>query len=98
MASINCMPLIPATCSGRATPGPGPASRRARTSCSWASQDSIRETLDMVWIFRGLKEYKLTVAYAIDVATIIKMNTPVKPDLQKPQGCTNLKLRQLMRR
>ena len=26
------------------------------------------------------------------------MNTPVKPELQKPQGCTNLKLRQLMRR
>ncbi|OGB30613.1 MAG: MarR family transcriptional regulator [Burkholderiales bacterium RIFCSPLOWO2_12_FULL_61_40] len=26
------------------------------------------------------------------------MNTFVKPDLQKPQGCTNLKLRQLMRR
>ena len=26
------------------------------------------------------------------------MNTPVKSDMQKPQGCTNLKLRQLMRR
>ena len=26
------------------------------------------------------------------------MNIPVKADLQKPQGCTNLKLRQLMRR
>jgi DNA-binding MarR family transcriptional regulator len=26
------------------------------------------------------------------------MNTPVTTDLQKPQGCTNLKLRQLMRR
>lgn len=26
------------------------------------------------------------------------MNTSVKSDLQKPQGCTNLKLRQLMRR
>ena len=26
------------------------------------------------------------------------MNSAVKPDLQKPQGCTNLKLRQLMRR
>lgn len=26
------------------------------------------------------------------------MNTSVKPGLQKPQGCTNLKLRQLMRR
>ena len=26
------------------------------------------------------------------------MNISVKPDLQKPQGCTNLKLRQLMRR
>ena len=26
------------------------------------------------------------------------MNTTVKPDLPKPQGCTNLKLRQLMRR
>jgi len=38
------------------------------------------------------------VAYATDVGTIIKMNSAVKPDLQKPQGCTNLKLRQLMRR
>ena len=26
------------------------------------------------------------------------MSTPVKTDIQKPQGCTNLKLRQLMRR
>lgn len=26
------------------------------------------------------------------------MNRAVKPELQKPQGCTNLKLRQLMRR
>lgn len=26
------------------------------------------------------------------------MNTTVKPDLQKPHGCTNLKLRQFMRR
>lgn len=26
------------------------------------------------------------------------MNTPVKPEFQKPQGCTNFKLRQLMRR
>jgi len=26
------------------------------------------------------------------------MNIPVKTDMQKPQGCTNLKLRQLMRR
>jgi DNA-binding MarR family transcriptional regulator len=52
----------------------------------------------MVFGFLGLAEYKLTVAYAIDAATIIKMNTSVKPDLQKPQGCTNLKLRQLMRR
>src|SRR5688572_23611411 len=86
MACSVSSPLLPATCSGRATPAPTPASSRAITSRSWASQASS-------WFICVIKVPWNKLAYAIVAGTIIKMDTAVKP-----QGCTNIKLRQLMRR
>src|SRR3954471_13094089 len=87
MACMISSPVLPATCSGRATPAPMPASSSAVTSRSWASQASSW----FIWVIGRSPENKL--AYAIVADTIIDMDTAVKP-----QGCTNIKLRQLMRR
>src|SRR4029453_9960243 len=87
MACNVSSPVLPATCSGRATPTPGPASSRATTSRSWASQVSS----GFIWVINRSPENKL--AYAIVAGTIIDMDTAVKP-----QACPNIKLRQLMRR
>src|SRR3954471_15817652 len=88
MACSVSRPGRQAPCSGRATPQPAPASSRACTSFSWASQVSSW----FIWVI-AFSMVRLIVAYAIVAATIIGMDTAVKP-----QGCTNLKLRQLMRR
>src|SRR3990167_6744492 len=95
MACITSSPVLPAIWSGRATPGPGPAARRCRISCSWASQVSR--------LSFALMGCSITVAYAFIVDTINSMSpvtTASNPTTTavKPQGCTNLKLRQLMRR
>src|SRR3990167_5113442 len=95
MACITSSPVLPAIWSGRATPGPGPAARRCRISCSWASQVSR--------LSFALMGCSITVAYAFIVDTIKGMSpvtTASNPTTTavKPQGCTNLKLRQLMRR
>src|SRR3990167_8501649 len=95
MACITSSPVLPAIWSGRATPGPGPAARRCRISCSWASQVSR--------LSFALMGCSITVAYAFIVDTINSMSpvttAPTPPTTAvKPQGCTNLKLRQLMRR
>src|SRR3954465_2585775 len=88
MACSVSRPVRPATCSGRATPQPAPPSSRACTSFSWASQVSSW----FIWVI-AFSMVRLKVAYAMVAATIIGMDPAVKP-----QGCTNLKLRQLMRR
>src|SRR4051794_35917168 len=89
MACISSRPLLPATCSRVDTPGPGPASIRALTSRSCASQA-------WSWFISPISvpsAFGQILAYAMIAATIISMDVAVKP-----QGCTNLKLRQLMRR
>src|SRR3569833_3797247 len=87
MACITSRPLLPETWSSVATPGPTPASSRARTSASCASQASSWSNFVIVL------PCQMKLAYAIVAATITAMDAVVKP-----QGCTNLKLRQLMRR
>src|SRR5438105_11760616 len=87
MACINSRPLLPVACARVATPGPAPLSSRAFTSLSCASHASS-------WsIFVIPSPFGKTLASTTVVATIAAMDMAVKP-----QGCTNLKLRQLMRR
>ena len=54
------------------------------------------------WSWQSSCFHSNKLAYAIDVYTIIYMKLLVKPttvaNVPKPQGCTNFKLRQLMRR
>src|SRR4051812_36523487 len=101
MARSISSPLLPATMSGLARPAlPPPAIIRLRTasSCSFhwvrvASGDITNPPPACIPVALDL------IACTIIVATIKPASNPMSAQtVAKPQGCTNFKLRQLMRR
>src|SRR6476620_5694367 len=104
MACMISRPVLPITCAGWASPAwPPPASKRWRTACNssfhWVAVSSaVMSTSPTIRVN--------LLAHAIIVATIKTMKQASVTSasegelkaLLKTQGCTNLRLRQLMRR
>src|SRR5689334_9892650 len=105
MAWSCSRPVLPAHCAGVATPGPAPPSMRARVAASssshWRRVDSASTGGGEARAFKG-SSFRIIAYTTVVSATIISPMASATPVTTKapprPQGCTNLKLRQLMRR